>query len=351
MESITANVYAHATYKKDEAASLIFELTNHSKEPVHILKWNTPLEGLKTDCLTVLHNGKRIAYDGKLIKRGRPGPEDFLSLDPGRSAVAKIDVSESYDISKPGKVNVAFRPEKMIYFRQPVTESLLLTASVSNVAGRGLNVRSKDAAFSISGGVSAKLTAGEMVRRMEIKSDAALKPGSMIVEGLATGTALLPCTCRGGTPAQQAKVVKAHANGYSIAVKALEEMKKNPFYKTWFGVYTLAHFAHVKKNFRKIKKDFETRHFIYDLGTHGCGKSDYAYTYPRTRTIWLCSAFWSAPDTGADSKAGTIVHEHSHASALTEDNAYGEDDCRTLAVKRPGKAIRNADSHEFFAKG
>jgi peptidyl-Lys metalloendopeptidase len=45
------------------------------------------------------------------------------------------------------------------------------------------------------------------------------------------------------------------------------------------------------------------------------------------------------------------VHEHSHASALTEDTAYGEEDCMMLAVKKPGKAIRNADSHEFFAKG
>ncbi|MDO6433099.1 M35 family metallopeptidase [Flavitalea sp. BT771] len=347
MELITAKVYAHATYKKDEAASLIFELTNHSKEPVHILKWNTPLEGMKTDCLAVQHNGKRIAYDGKLIKRGKPGPEDFISLDPGESASAKIDVGESYDISKPGRVKVAYKAEKMVYFRQPVTESLLLTASTSNISGKNLKVRSKEAAFMIFGGVKPRLTAGEMVRRMELKSDAAQRPQGLMAEGLA----LLPCTCKGGTPAQQAKVIKAHENGYRIAVKALEGMKKGSFYNTWFGVYTQAHFAHVKKNFRKIEKDFETRHFIYDLSKEGCGKTDYAYTYPRTRTIWICRAFWSAPDTGADSKAGTMVHEHSHASALTEDNAYGEQDCMKLAVKQPGKAIRNADSHEFFARG
>jgi hypothetical protein len=150
----------------------------------------------------------------------------------------------------------------MVYFRQPVTESLLRTAATSNVTGKNPKVRSKHAAFLISGGVTPKLTAGEIVRRMEIKSEAARRPGSLAAEALAKGTALLPCTCKGGTPAQQAKVIKAHKNGYIIAVKALEGMKKGTFYKTWFGVYTLAHFSHVKKNFRKIKKDFETRHFI-----------------------------------------------------------------------------------------
>jgi hypothetical protein len=291
MEFITAKVYAQASYKKDEAASLIFELTNHSKEPVHILKWNTPLEGMKTDCLAVRYNGKKIVYDGKLIKRGRPGPEDFLSLDPGESASAKIDVGEAYDISKPGRVKVAYRSEKMVYFRQPVTKSLLLTMSTSNITGKSLKVRTKHAAFLISGGLTPRLTGGETARRMEIKCDAVQKSRSLIEEGLTKRPALLPCTCKGGTPTQRAKVIKAHKNDYRIAVKALEEMKKSLFYNTWFGVYTQSHFAHVKKNLQKIKKDFETRHFIYDLSSPGYGKADYAYTYPRTRTIWICSAF------------------------------------------------------------
>jgi len=74
MESISAKLYSHDQYKKDEHTHLIFELTNHTKQPLHILKWNTPLEGLKSDCLSVNKNGKRVSYDGLLIKRGQPGP-------------------------------------------------------------------------------------------------------------------------------------------------------------------------------------------------------------------------------------------------------------------------------------
>ena len=80
MESLTARIYSHASYKKGEKPTLIFELTNHSKTPLQILKWNTPLEGLKSDCLVVTKNRKEIEHDGRLVKRGSPRPEDFIVL-------------------------------------------------------------------------------------------------------------------------------------------------------------------------------------------------------------------------------------------------------------------------------
>ena len=41
--------------------------------------------------------------------------------------------------------------------------------------------------------------------------------------------------------------------------------------------------------------------------------------------MWLCNAFWNAPATGTDSKAGTIVHESMHWNIIAgcDDNAYG----------------------------
>ncbi|HMD00387.1 MAG TPA: M35 family metallopeptidase, partial [Ferruginibacter sp.] len=84
---------------------------------------------------------------------------------------------------------------------------------------------------------------------------------------------------------------------------------------------------------------------------HGCDSGVYAYTYKGTATIWFCSAFWAAPDTGTDSRAGTVVHEHTHASALTDDIQYGQPGCQSLAKSDPAKAIMNADTHEYFAGG
>ena len=58
------------------------------------------------------------------------------------------------------------------------------------------------------------------------------------------------------------------------------------------------------------------------------------------------------PDTGADSRAGALVHESSHfnANGGTFDYVYGEDPAKTLATNNPSRAIYNADNHEYFAE-
>lgn len=84
-----------------------------------------------------------------------------------------------------------------------------------------------------------------------------------------------------------------------------------------------------------------------------CTDSAYAYVYPtQPYTIYLCNAFWSAPSTGTDSKAGTLVHEMSHFNvvASTDDWAYGQTAAKSLARSNPSRAIDNADSHEYFAE-
>ncbi len=56
--------------------------------------------------------------------------------------------------------------------------------------------------------------------------------------------------------------------------------------------------------------------------------------------------------TGTDSKAGTLVHEMSHFNvvASTDDVVYGQTGAKNLAFSNPEDAIRNADSHEYFAE-
>ena len=68
--------------------------------------------------------------------------------------------------------------------------------------------------------------------------------------------------------------------------------------------------------------------------------------------VYLCSAFWSSPTTGTDSKAGTLVHESSHFTIMggTQDYAYGQTNCKNLAKSKPAQAVMNADSHEYFVE-
>ena len=62
--------------------------------------------------------------------------------------------------------------------------------------------------------------------------------------------------------------------------------------------------------------------------------------------------FWNAPNTGRDSKAGTLVHETSHFNVVagTNDYVYGATGAHNLAVSDPSRAINNADNHEYFAE-
>jgi peptidyl-Lys metalloendopeptidase len=85
----------------------------------------------------------------------------------------------------------------------------------------------------------------------------------------------------------------------------------------------------------------------------GCNQNYYAYVYPsKPYEIFVCKAFWSAPNTGTDSRAGTLIHEMSHFNvvAATDDHVYGQSGAKSLAISDPAKAIDNADSHEYFAE-
>lgn len=82
----------------------------------------------------------------------------------------------------------------------------------------------------------------------------------------------------------------------------------------------------------------------------------FAYVYPDDpkHTIYLGPAFWKSPSTGTDSQAGTLAHEMSHFNDIgdTDDGfpepVYGLKASRDLAAKDPSKAIRHADSFQYY---
>ena len=121
-------------------------------------------------------------------------------------------------------------------------------------------------------------------------------------------------------------------------------------YKTWFGTATSSRFSSVKGNYDRIEYALSNTKLTFNCG---CTSSAYAYVYPtQPYRVYLCNAFWSAPNTGTDSKAGTLIHEMSHFTVVagTDDHAYGQTAARNLAKSNPKLAVDNADSHEYFAE-
>ncbi|KAG9089104.1 hypothetical protein FRC06_001715 [Ceratobasidium sp. 370] len=127
-------------------------------------------------------------------------------------------------------------------------------------------------------------------------------------------------------------------------------------YTTWFGNFTTARHATVVDHFQKIGTDATSTDYdcvtcIRTRGTRYNGTFAYVIS-DEPGKIYLCGAFWRAPLTGEDSRAGTIVHENSHfdVNGGTDDLAYGQTLAKELAESNPDDAIRNADSHEYFAE-
>ncbi len=72
-----------------------------------VLTWNTPLNKLGPKGLVVTRDGKKLEYDGILMKREAPGRLDFVTVAAGETVSSKFDLSSGYDTAKPGTYTVA----------------------------------------------------------------------------------------------------------------------------------------------------------------------------------------------------------------------------------------------------
>lgn len=78
-------------------------LFNRGTRPMHVLEWGTPFEGWMSRWLEVRLDGQVLPYQGASVKRGEPAASEYLRLAPGRSRQVTVDVSEVYDLTRPGR--------------------------------------------------------------------------------------------------------------------------------------------------------------------------------------------------------------------------------------------------------
>jgi peptidyl-Lys metalloendopeptidase len=346
---LKAKLVAAKSFTSDSPVRLRFELTNASKEPVHVLKWFTPLEGIASDCLSVTRDGKRrLAYDGPMVKRGTPGPDDYVLLKPGETVGADVDVSDGYAVTVPAEYEVELKTPEVAAVPAADTRT---AAALEKTAPAPVPVTGGRAKFRVKPGTARVPTQGEAARATA-KAMMKNATGGASASG-ASGTAAVPLapTIVGGTAAQQTAAKQAHKDGFDLAEAASKAVKNDAAYKKWFGAYTAARAATARDVYKKIVARMKAVVFTYDLTGTGCRSGVFAYTFKCGTTIWFCGAFWAAPATGTDSKAGTVVHEHSHSDANTDDLAYGQAGAMALATSSPAKAIKNADNYEYFAGG
>jgi peptidyl-Lys metalloendopeptidase len=308
-----------------------YKLINQTGSTVHVLRWQTPLDGVTNDLFEVTHNGKPVEYVGPLYKRVAPRAEDFVELKPGESLSADVELSAYYDMRDGGQFEVRYAREA----RQVIREVM--------AADRG-GVATALQSFDLSRGETA-VYSDSTPDALNMSSE---EQRSSVIPLAATNSFV---SCSSTRQTQLATARNSSVTYASNAKSYLTAGTTGSRYTWWFGTYSSSRYSTVKSHFTNLYSALSSQAFTFDCTCTDSGT--YAYVYPtQPYRVYLCGAFWSAPNTGTDSRAGTLVHETSHFNVVagTKDNAYGQTAAHNLALSSPTKAVANADSHEYFAE-
>lgn len=307
------------SFAADQPVMIHVMIANPTSHSLKLLKWHTPADDVEGPLFAIQREGLPVAYIGPLFKRPAPKHEDYLHLKAGESIAHDVDIALYYDLSAPGSYRIVYDVSSWDLYLEKgngrkATDQLTSNEISIWIAGRD------------SGGASPE----------ERKPRDPDPPG------------FSQCTT-----SQQSLLVDARSAAITYTAGAqsyLQAGNTNSRYTTWFGINDAGRYDTVTTHFNSIDNAMDNAPVVFDCG---CKKPYYAYVYPnQPYKIYLCKVFWTAPMTGTDSKAGTLIHEMSHFYnvASTVDWVYGQTGARNLAITSPAKAVTNADNHEYFAE-
>jgi peptidyl-Lys metalloendopeptidase len=293
-------------------------ISNPTNHTVRVLKWFTPADGVEEPLFSVMRNGEPVAYTGAIYKRPAVTGNDYISLKAGESLTNSVNLGDYYDLSESGDYDVFY-----------AVASFNLFDEKGNAFKFRDDLSSEKISFNVQG--RAKPTPTPVPTTPP--------PGSNTFSRCTTDQANTAATAR-----TQAKTYAAGAESYMLG------NSPSTRYTTWFGTITSTRTNLVKGHFVAISDAMDNATVTFDCG---CKQNYYAYVYPnQPYKIYLCKVFWTAPLTGTDSKAGTLIHEMSHFDVVagTDDFVYGQSAAKSLAISNPDNAVMNADNHEYFAE-
>jgi len=314
-------------------------MSNFSAEPIQVLRWYTPLQAASSGVFKVTRNGEPVDYVGALVKRGTPGASDYVTIPAGSSITRAVEVSELYDFSATGVYTVEYDVASMHAYRGTLPSNALSANAAQRAVGQMQELTSNAIAMTVKGG----------------KTAAVVEPAPNEAATPAFAATVSTIGCSATRQSQIATALSSAETYASNSVGYLNAGMRGARYTTWFGTVTNQRYSTVTTHFRNISSAASTQPLQFDCSTCPAGPNASAFAYVfanQPYRIFLCNAFWAAPNTGTDSRAGTIVHELSHFSVLggTSDFAYGQTAARQLAQQQPNRAVQNADSHEYFAE-
>ncbi|KAG8688479.1 hypothetical protein FRC09_012886 [Ceratobasidium sp. 395] len=309
-----------------ENLSVKATLTNTGSETLKLINdprtvlstWRTNAFSIQGEAGSPAFTGIKVKYSPELAAK-RTDAAAFTVLAPGQSFELTHELAGVYNFTTSGAGNYKFTAANLF---QHVDADGKLNSITADTQSHTLAVSGKLAS-----------SKGRPVHRRGLQRRA--------------------ITYNGCSSTQQSQISTAASSSNTYVANTISYLNTvssgTARWTTWFGTFSSSHLSTIKSHYANIGTD--ATNTKYDCT---CTETDtYAYTYPdQPGNVYLCGAFWSAPNTGTDSRAGTIVHEQSHFlnNAATQDYAYGQSAAKSLAKSNPNEAIENADSHEYFAE-
>lgn len=310
-----------------------FRVTNNSGEILKVPYWQLPSASHEAKLFQVFRNGKAAEYLGPMIKRAAPTEGDMVTFQPYETKLVTVDLAKTYDLGQSGEYTVSY-------------VSFLDGARTGS--GRRLSAGNGRMATLQSVPLKLWVDADNALKEVDGSNKGQRKPGSggTVVDGVTYVGCSSTQISGAGTAVNSARTYSQNARGYLTAGTV------GPRYTTWFGAYDAGRYSTVNQHFVSIDNAMDQNAGQIKVNC-GCNQNYYAYVYPaKAYEIFVCRAFWSAPNTGTDSRAGTLIHEMSHFNVVagTDDWVYGQAGAKNLASSNPTNAVDNADNHEYFAE-
>lgn len=97
-------------HSEEVPTGIRMEVSNPGATAVSFCRHHTAFEGLSNDIFEVrAPDGSELAYQGPMLKRTPPAPEDWFLVQPGRFHTAEVDLLDGYALRRGTSYAVRYR--------------------------------------------------------------------------------------------------------------------------------------------------------------------------------------------------------------------------------------------------
>ena len=305
----------------EEPTKVKFIFTNKTEDDLYILKWCTPLEGMKSPFLTIKYGDKEVKYEGIIAKRLSPCKQEYYKhLKPHHPVENTIDLAEAYAFPDTGEYIVQYS-NTLVY---------LSKMSYEKPDFDHANMHIVTAASSIC------IEKPKKRNHRHISHDCIF-----CAQEINENEAHQVIRC----------LKQLFLKTYRTVIHEVDNNVQ--LYRIWFGEdqyegYKFNIYSAFKSCYDKLQSEQSEDECTYYFKGNQCKDPSY-FAVTDEKKITLCCLYFLAPNVSErqndDSKQQILMHEWMHAYGFKEDRAYGANDCKQLSTEC---ALENADSFGYF---